>query len=227
MDAVQRRVLAAATSSTISTATSSAADSPADRARLAPPPPEKPPAPLFDLRPAAGRAKLNAARLQNQMFAYTVTNQALNAFTELALPFLSRFVARFLARRRRGIGGAGGTPAKKKRVGFEDAAMGAAGAAAQGQRAKAERAFLERVRREVALPEYGLFEDYGEMVTQFGYVALWSTIWPLAPGECWFSLVSVFFFGIWDWLGYGCRGFGVFCSVFFGAGEGRGAGGER
>ena len=184
MDAVQRRVLAAATSSTISTATSSAADSPADRAPPAPPPPEKPPAPLFDLRPAAGRAKLNAARLQNQMFAYTVTNQALNAFTELALPFLSRF----LARRRRSIGG--GTPAKKKRVGFEDAAMGAA---AQGQRAKAERAFLERVRREVALPEYGLFEDYGEMVTQFGYVALWSTIWPLAPGETFATRYNSFY----------------------------------
>jgi hypothetical protein len=26
-----------------------------------------------------------------------------------------------------------------------------------------------------------VFTDYSEMVTQFGYVALWSTIWPLAP----------------------------------------------
>jgi len=34
---------------------------------------------------------------------------------------------------------------------------------------------------EVALPPYDLFFDYSEMVTQFGYVALWSTIWPLAP----------------------------------------------
>ena len=47
---------------------------------------------------------------------------------------------------------------------------------------KEDREFMERVRREVALPEYTLFADYSEMVTQFGYVALWSTIWPLAPG---------------------------------------------
>jgi len=33
----------------------------------------------------------------------------------------------------------------------------------------------------VALAEYSLFGDYNEMTTQFGYVAMWSTIWPLAP----------------------------------------------
>jgi len=43
-----------------------------------------------------------------------------------------------------------------------------------------ERAFLDRVREEAALPEYDLFVDYSEMVVQFGYVVLWSTIWPLA-----------------------------------------------
>ncbi|KAJ7202944.1 hypothetical protein B0H12DRAFT_1162410, partial [Mycena haematopus] len=39
----------------------------------------------------------------------------------------------------------------------------------------------EQVRKEVALPEYELFGDYSEMATQFGYIALWSTIWLLAP----------------------------------------------
>jgi len=39
-----------------------------------------------------------------------------------------------------------------------------------------------RVRKEVALGrEYNIFEDYSEMVTQFGYVAIWSGIWTLAP----------------------------------------------
>ncbi|KIJ58790.1 hypothetical protein HYDPIDRAFT_33800 [Hydnomerulius pinastri MD-312] len=66
---------------------------------------------------------------------------------------------------------------KKKRVAFEDEPTD------QGQvvRTKEEGEFLETVRSEVSLPEYEVFEDYGEMVTQFGYVALWSTIWPLAP----------------------------------------------
>ena len=50
--------------------------------------------------------------------------------------------------------------------------------AAEGE----EREFMDRGKREVALPAYDLFADYSEMVTQFGYVSLWSTIWPLAPG---------------------------------------------
>lgn len=62
---------------------------------------------------------------------------------------------------------------KKKRVVFEDE---------QEKGGLEEREFLERVRKEVALPEYELFGDYSEMVTQFGYVVLWSTIWPLASG---------------------------------------------
>jgi hypothetical protein len=42
---------------------------------------------------------------------------------------------------------------------------------------------LAKIRQEVALgTEYDIFEDYLEMVTQFGYVVIWSTIWPLAPG---------------------------------------------
>jgi len=40
---------------------------------------------------------------------------------------------------------------------------------------------LEQIRSEVALPEYELFGDYSETITQFGYVTLWSSIYPLAP----------------------------------------------
>jgi anoctamin-10 len=35
-------------------------------------------------------SKLNASRLQNQMFAYTVTNQIINTFLEVGLPFILR-----------------------------------------------------------------------------------------------------------------------------------------
>ncbi|KAI5124246.1 hypothetical protein M0805_005095 [Coniferiporia weirii] len=144
----------------------------------------------------AHSAKTDPARLQNQMFAYTVTNQAVNTFTEIGLPFITRKLGEMrAARKAKASGGAGGSaspstgssatassvaspsvgsgPGKKngKRVVFEDEERGE----------KAERAFLAGVRHELALPEYTLFTDYSEMVTQFGYVALWSTIWPLAP----------------------------------------------
>jgi hypothetical protein len=109
------------------------------------------------------------------MFAYTVTNQATNFFLEIGLPFLTRaFTSVRSGKRRPSLSGASTSSSKKKRVGFEDDKNGAA---------REEREFLERVRREVSLPQYNLFEDYNEMVSQFGYVALWSAIWPLAPCE--------------------------------------------
>ncbi|KAH9066519.1 DUF590-domain-containing protein [Lactarius vividus] len=128
---------------------------------------------LFVSDQSAARAKLNPSRLQGQMFAYTVTNQAVNFFLEVGLPFITRAFALVRSGKyRSSLFGMGNGAAKKKRVGFEDDKNGAA---------RDEREFLERVRREVSLPEYDLFDDYNEMVTQFGYVALWSTIWPLAP----------------------------------------------
>ncbi|KAH9992718.1 calcium-activated chloride channel-domain-containing protein [Russula compacta] len=122
---------------------------------------------------SAARAKLSRSRLEKEMFAYTVTNQATNFFLEVGLPFLTRaFTSVRSGKRRPSLSGASAGSSKKKRVGFEDEKNGVA---------RDEREFLERVRREVSLPQYDLFEDYNEMVSQFGYVALWSTIWPLAP----------------------------------------------
>ena len=120
----------------------------------------------------AARAKLSRSRLQTQMFAYTVTNQATNFFLEMGLPFLTRaFASVRSGKRRPSLSSSSAGNSKKKRVGFED----------EDGAARDEREFLERVRREVSLPQYDLHDDYDEMVSQFGYVALWSTIWPLAP----------------------------------------------
>ena len=121
----------------------------------------------------AARAKLSRSRLQKQMFAYTVTAQATNFFLEIGLPFLMRaFASVRSGKRRPSLSSSSAGNSKKKRVGFEDEKNGAA---------RDEREFLERVRKEVSLPQYDLHDDYNEMVSQFGYVALWSTIWPLAP----------------------------------------------
>ncbi|KAG2126233.1 calcium-activated chloride channel-domain-containing protein [Suillus clintonianus] len=120
------------------------------------------------------RRKLNSSRLQEQMFAFTVTNQVVDTFTEIGLPYVLRAVESF--RNGKGFRNNNGKGhGKKKRVAFDDEPVG------HDAHGREEREFLERVRSEVALPEYDVFTDYSEMVTQFGYVALWSTIWPLAP----------------------------------------------
>ncbi len=123
----------------------------------------------------AARNKLDPSRLKNQMYAYVVTDQVTGFFFENGLPFLTRAYASIRSGKRRPLlSGASAGNSKKKRVGFEDDTNGAA---------RVEREFLERVRREVSLPQYTLFEDLNEMVDQFGYIALWSAIWPLAPCE--------------------------------------------
>jgi anoctamin-10 len=42
-----------------------------------------------------------------------------------------------------------------------------------------EKALLKSVRRQASLPEYNVQDDIAEMVIQFGYLALFSPVWPL------------------------------------------------
>lgn len=132
---------------------------------------------IWDVDQTHVRAKLHPGRLRDQMFAYTVTGQVTETFTEVGLPFLLRRLDAF----RKGKTTMKGlvslhsdTASVKKRVVFEDE---------QEKGGMEERAFLDSVREEAALPGYDLFGDYSEMVVQFGYVVLWSTIWPLAGGK--------------------------------------------
>lgn len=74
------------------------------------------------------------------------------------------------------------SPTLKKRVIFEDE---------QEKGGLEEREFLEAVRDEAELPEYELFEDYSEMVVQFGYLVMWSGVWRLAPGMFSFTFLFV------------------------------------
>ncbi|KAL0069139.1 hypothetical protein AAF712_003825 [Marasmius tenuissimus] len=126
--------------------------------------------------------KLNPGRLKDQMFAYTVTNQIVNTFQEIGLPFVVRKISALTSKKKDSSSSSSSTsspsstnssssPARKKVV-FEDE---------KEKGGQQEKEFLESVREQVALPDYDLFGDYSEMVIQFGYVALWSTIWPLAP----------------------------------------------
>jgi anoctamin-10 len=142
---------------------------------------------FWDANPTAVQTKLDSGRLRGQMFAYTVTNQAVNTFVEVGLPFVLRRVDEFRKKRTHSKAPSsassvvsGSDNGAKKRVVFEDE---------KERGGLVERVFLDRVRQEAALPEYDLFVDYSEMVVQFGYVVLWSTIWPLAAGTSSFSLV--------------------------------------
>ncbi|WWC57606.1 uncharacterized protein I303_100138 [Kwoniella dejecticola CBS 10117] len=105
---------------------------------------------------------IKAGRLKGQLFAF------INAFLELGLPYVTRFVDDWRAGKttiKETIKSRGqDTPEKPPQT--ED---------------EVEQRFMDKVERELALPDYSLFTDYAEMVTQFGYVTIWSIVWPLAP----------------------------------------------
>ncbi|KIY63984.1 DUF590-domain-containing protein [Cylindrobasidium torrendii FP15055 ss-10] len=117
---------------------------------------------IWDMDATMVRHKLDPGRLKTQMFAYTVTQQVSNTFMEIGLPYVLRAVDNYRKKK----------DSPKKKVVFEDE---------KEKGGQAERQFLEDVRHQASLPEYELFLDYSEMAMQFGYVAVWSTIWPIAP----------------------------------------------
>ncbi|KAL7420471.1 hypothetical protein Q5752_004421 [Cryptotrichosporon argae] len=127
---------------------------------------------------SAHQHRIKAGRLKGQLFAYTVTNQVINTFLETGLPFILRFVNDWRA---------GKTTVKeavKTRGHYGEDAKPAS------TPEEVEKRFLYKVERELALPDYRTFTDYAEMVTQFGYVTVWSIVWPLAPV---FALVNNYF----------------------------------
>ncbi|KIK58655.1 hypothetical protein GYMLUDRAFT_202492 [Collybiopsis luxurians FD-317 M1] len=136
---------------------------------------------IWDIDASHAETKLNPGRLKDQMFAYTVTNQIVNTFVEIGLPYVLRKINSLRKGKPKSHSSSSSSSSSssgstsslgKKKVVFEDE---------KEKGGLVEKEFLERAREEAALPEYDVFGDYSEMVIQFGYVVLWSTIWPLAP----------------------------------------------
>lgn len=101
--------------------------------------------------------QINPDRLTKQVIYFTVTAQAVNLLLEVVVPYAKRRVFKVVKEE---------MTARSKEVVHE-------------KDVPAEAAFLERVRNEAELDVYDVTTDYREMVVQFGYLALFSAIWPL------------------------------------------------
>ncbi|KAK4995541.1 hypothetical protein LTR66_004654 [Elasticomyces elasticus] len=106
---------------------------------------------------------INPDRLRKQVIYFTVTAQLVNLGMEVVVPYLKRqgFI-------------------KYKQMQSERAAKkeGAAPDPAENDHPE-EAAFLARVREEATLGVYDVTADLREMVVQFGYLSLFSVVWPL------------------------------------------------
>lgn len=104
--------------------------------------------------------QVNPDRLKKQVIYFTVTAQVVSLALETLVPFLKRKIFR-------------------KAKEFQNARHGIVAADGLADE-PAERAFLARVRNEAELGLYDVETDLREMCVQFGYLTLFSPVWPLA-----------------------------------------------
>jgi anoctamin-10 len=119
----------------------------------------------------------DADRLRNEVIALTLTGQVWGAIEELAFPWLKMQVKQWWRDRQ-------ATQAQKH-------------SKPDYQATTDDPSEIRFLRRKQALrPEYNVQDDIAEMVIQFGYLALFSPVWPLIPVgffiNNWFELRSDF-----------------------------------
>ncbi|KAL8738843.1 MAG: hypothetical protein Q9181_000447 [Wetmoreana brouardii] len=108
---------------------------------------------------------INPSRLKKQVIYFTVTAQIVNFALETIMPYVKR----------QGF-------SKYQQMKSERAAKkGGAGSGVTIDDVPEEAEFLRRVRKEAELDVYDVATDLREMVVQFGYLSLFSVIWPLTP----------------------------------------------
>ncbi|EAW13544.1 anoctamin family protein [Aspergillus clavatus NRRL 1] len=127
-------------------------------------------------------------RLRKQVIYFTVTAQIVGFALENIVPFVKqrlcrKYKAYAQKQHAKTETGNGKGSEEKKRISFGDD--------------EEEAKFLTRVRNEAELSEYDVTDDLREMCIQFGYLALFSPVWPLVPVSFlvnnWIELRSDFF----------------------------------
>ncbi|KAK0718298.1 calcium-activated chloride channel-domain-containing protein [Lasiosphaeria miniovina] len=104
--------------------------------------------------------EINPDRLTKQVIYFTVTAQIVNFVTEVIVPYAKRKMSKAVEEVHSEI-----SSEKKAELRVRDVPE--------------EHEFLGRVREEAELDEYDVTVDYREMVIQFGYLSLFSVVWPL------------------------------------------------
>ena len=105
---------------------------------------------------------INPDRLRKQVIYFTVTAQIVNFAMETIVPYVTR----------KGF-------SKYQKMKASSAAKKGADPNAVPADNPEEAAFLARARSEAELPVYDVASDLREMVVQFGYLSLFSVVWPL------------------------------------------------
>ncbi|KAI7859678.1 calcium-activated chloride channel-domain-containing protein [Circinella umbellata] len=131
---------------------------------------------LTELNISHSHTKVDFNRLRGQLIYFIVTGQLIGFATEMLLPYVMNRVL-----------------PKVKKVAHEkkkdDTSSSSSSEEEKEEKDKnhLNTKFLNKVYRQVDLPEYNIYTDYVEMVIQFGYVSMFSTVWPLTGLCCMFN----------------------------------------
>ncbi|KAK6383922.1 hypothetical protein LTS17_003214 [Exophiala oligosperma] len=115
--------------------------------------------------PSPAQFTINPNRIRDQMIYFAVTAQVVNFGMETVMPILTQK----------------GTKKYKEMQSARAEKNGGTVPSVSANDPPEEKDFLTRVREEASLPDYDVATDLREMVIQFGYLALFSVIWPLTP----------------------------------------------
>ncbi|KAG0251958.1 hypothetical protein BG011_007298 [Mortierella polycephala] len=112
--------------------------------------------------------------LQDRLQAFMITNQAIGFFSETILPWITRSAMKGAVKIQKEV-----TEALLN----DESEESEESDGPIRQDPEEVREFLRNVRAQADLPVYDVNDDYAEMAEQFGYISLFSVIWPLT-GLC-------------------------------------------
>lgn len=115
--------------------------------------------------PPPSQFSINPNRLRNQVIYFAVTAQIVNFALETVLPLVKQK----------------GTAKYKEMQASRAEKKGGTQPAISANDPPEEREFLNQAREQAILPEYDVQSDLREMVIQFGYLSLFSVVWPIMP----------------------------------------------
>ncbi|KAI9322344.1 calcium-activated chloride channel-domain-containing protein [Dichotomocladium elegans] len=119
---------------------------------------------LTELNVSHSHEKVDFQRLRGQLVYFIVTGQIVGFATEMLLPYALKLV---MPKIKSIFSKNGKTDVRSNTSGNEP-----------------DSKFMEKIYKEVDLPEYNIYTDYVEMVIQYGYVSMFSSVWPLTALCC-------------------------------------------
>ncbi|CDS02631.1 hypothetical protein LRAMOSA00036 [Lichtheimia ramosa] len=120
---------------------------------------------LTELNVSHSHQKVDFQRLRGQLVYFVVTGQVIGFATEMILPYAMKLVM----------------PKVEKVLHKDDQDANTTTDISDDATSSK---FMQKVYKEVDLPDYNIYTDYVEMVIQFGYVSMFSSVWPLTSFCC-------------------------------------------